>query len=340
MSKQTTHSSLSSRLLSKVKSFFSIRESAVFAVLLLAYVIMWAISPPFRTLNNHITILKQMTVVAVLAFGLTVVYISGGFDLSQAGIATLVGMLSGWAVSIWHWPSWLAIVFGLLLGALCGMFNALLIMRLRIEPAVVTLASSSIFMGIMYFWTKGLTISNLPRAYNWLGAASFGPVPVAVVVMFVLAVVLQWMLSRTVFGRHIFLLGNSKEAARLAGVQVERTLFGIYTIGGFVSGLAGIILSGRISASVTNMAAGMLTPTVAAVIIGGTWLSGGVGSMAGTLMGSAIMAILRNAIVVLQVDIYLQEGVVGVVTVLAVLMDLFRRKRLTLQMFLPKKRQA
>ncbi len=340
MSEQKTDPSVTASLLSKLKSLFGFRESAVLAVLLLAYVIMWGVSPAFRTLNNHITILKQMTVVAIMAFGLTVVYISGGFDLSQAGIATLAGMLSGWAVAMWHWPSWLAVLFGILLGGLCGMFNALLIMRLRIEPAVVTLATSSIYMGIMYFWTKGLTISNLPAGYNWLGSASLGPVPVAVVVMFVLAGMLQWMLSRTVFGRHVFLLGNSKEAARLAGVRVERTLFGIYTIGGFVSGLAGIILSGRISASVTNMAAGLLTPTVAATIIGGTWLSGGVGSMAGTLMGSAIMAILRNAIVVLQVDIYLQEGVVGVITVLAVLMDLFRRKRLTLQMFLPKRRQA
>jgi ribose transport system permease protein len=293
---------------------------------------MWIVSPTFRLPFNQISILRQMTIVAVLAIGQTLAIVSGAFDLSQGAIAAMVGMLAGTAIKSWGWPPLAGVAFGLAMGVASGFFNALIITGLRFEPVVATLASSSIFAGMMYGITKGLSVVDLPPAFTWLGSGDLGPLPVAVIVMFLLYLVMHFVLTNSVLGRHIFLVGSNKEAARLAGISVERTQFTIFIISGFLSGLAGIMLVGRISAALPSMAVNLMMPTVAAAIVGGTWLSGGVGSMAGTLMGAAIMAIIRNAVVVLKVDIYLQDFVIGVATLLAVVMDLFRRGALSLDL--------
>ncbi len=321
------------------RRFLGIRESAVFLVLAVMYVVMWFVSPVFRARFNQVSILSQMAVFAVLAIGQTMVIVSGGFDLSQGPIAALAGMLSALSIKSWGWSPLVGIGFGLLIGLLCGIFNGVIITRLQFEPVVATLAASSIYSGIMYSMTKGNTVVDLPAQFTWLGSGDLGPLPAGVVLMFVLYALMQFVLTTSEFGRHVFLIGSNKEAARLAGINVERTQFGIFLTSALVASLGGIMLAGRISAAQPQMGANLMLPTVAAAIVGGTWLTGGVGSMFGTLMGAAIMAVLKNAIVVLRVNIYLQEFVVGLVVVAAVLIDQIRRGNLSLN-FLRRKAKA
>ncbi len=328
------------KLRGAIVRFFAARESIIFVMLLLSYGFVWLISPIFRTADNHATILRQVSQVAILSIGQTMVILSGGIDLSQGPVAALVAMVCGWAIRYWGFSPVVAIGMGLLLGILCGALNAAIVTRLRFEPAVATLTSSSLFMGVMYFLTKGVTVRSLPAAFNWLGGADIGLIPVSAVVMLILYVVMHFVLTQTRFGRHIFIIGCNKEGARLAGIDVERIQVGVYMFSGFFAALTGIMLAGRMTAAVAILGSGLMLPTIAAAVIGGTSLSGGAGSMAGTLMGTIIMAILRNAIVVLHFNIYWQDGVAGIVTVIAVLIDQLRQGTLSLENLLPRRGQV
>jgi ribose transport system permease protein len=329
-----------SKLRGAVGRFFAVRESVIFVTLLFSYGLVWFLSPIFRTMDNHVTILRQISQIAVLSIGQTMVILSGGIDLSQGPVAALVGMLCGWSIRYWGFSPGLAIALGLLAGVACGALNAAIVTRLRFEPAVATLASSSLITGVMYYLTKGRTVYGLPAAFNWLGGADIGLVPVSFIAMVVLYLIMHFVLTQTRFGRHIHIIGCNKDAARLAGIDVERIQVGVYMFSSFFAALTGIMLTGRTTTAVTTMGSGLMLPTIAAAVIGGTSLAGGVGSMAGTLMGTSIMAILRNAIVVLHLNIYWQDGVAGIVTVIAVVIDQLRQGTLSLESLLPRKRHV
>ena len=322
-------------LAARLKRLFAFRESGIVLALVVLVVALSIISPAFRNPYNLMTIVKQISVIAIVAMGQTLVIISGGFDLSQGSIAGLAAIASAIAASRWGWPAVVSILFGVGLGAGCGFVNGLLITRLRLHPVVVTLATSSIFMGLNFILTEGTPVTGVPESFLWIGKGNLVigaiRIPIPIVAMVLTALVVHYVLTRFVFGRRIFIIGSNKEAARLAGVNPERILLGIFTLSGLLAGLGGVIMVGRVGSGLPLIGADMLLPVVAAAVIGGTLLSGGVGSMAGTVTGAAIMGVLRNSLVVLRFNIFYQDVVLGLAVLLAVVIDQIRRGGLRLK---------
>lgn len=322
----------------ELRRLLAFRESGVFIALLTFFLLMMIISPSFRTEYNILAILKQISVTTIVATGQTLVIISGAFDLSQGSVAGLAAMCAALAIKVFGLPPIAGIFFGLALGALCGLTNGLLMARFRLHPIVLTLATAAIFQGLMYFITLGNPVIGLPSAYLWLGQGTLGFLPAPVLVMFVVVLVMHIMLTRTVFGRRVLMIGGNAEASRLAGVHVDRVRIFIFMISGTLAALGGIVVTGRVGNALPTIGQDLLFPVVTAAILGGTLLSGGVGSMAGTFMGAGVAGIVKNAMVLLQFNIYLQDVAQGALVLIALLIDQFRRGELSWSKILGKDR--
>ncbi len=311
------------------RSFLRASESGVFLAMAVFFIVMAIISPAFRTPYNISVILKQISVASILGMGQTLVIISGAFDLSQGSIAGLGSMVAAIAAKHWGVDPILAICLGLLVGVLCGYLNGVLAARLRLHPFVMTLATATAFMGMSFFVSRGDPVTGLQEKFLWLGKGNLGFLPAPVLVMVIVTVVMQVILTKTLFGRRVLMIGGNIDVAYAHGLNINRIRIIIYTISGFLAALGGIVAVGRTGASIPSIGQDLLFPVVTATIIGGTLLSGGVGSMFGTLIGASIMGIVRNSLAILQVNIFLQDVVQGLLVVAALIIDQFRRGQLT-----------
>jgi ribose/xylose/arabinose/galactoside ABC-type transport system permease subunit len=317
------------RLPEQIRLIASYRESGVLLAFLVIFGVMMIVSPTFRQPYNLETIFLQMSVVAIMAMGQTLVIISGAFDLSQGPVAGLVAMMTGLAWSSHGAPVWLAILAGLAVGLGCGIANGILAARFKLHPIVMTLATSTIFTGLIYFFTQGIPVIGLPNGLLELGAGNVRGVPTPVIVMVLVTLVMHIMLTRTLFGLRVRQMGGNLEAARLTGVNIQRTWVGVFAISGLLAALGGLVELGRVGNAIPSIGQTLLFPIISSAIIGGTLLSGGAGSMIGTLIGAATLTVINNALVVLQVNIYLQSVVQGALVVAALVLDQFRRGQLS-----------
>lgn len=323
------HVSAIVRMRGAIRELLGYRESGVFAALLILFAVMYIVSPTFRQPYNLQTILDQMAVTAIVGTGQTIVIISGAFDLSQGPMAGLAAMTTALVWQKFGLPPLLDIAVGLSVGLLGGAANGVLAARLRLHPIVMTLATASVFTGLLLFITRGNSIIGLPTEILALGADEIMGVSVSVLLMFVVVAAMHLMLTRTLFGHRVRQIGGNLEGARLSGVNVDRTRIGVFMISGLLAALGGIITIGRAGDADPNIGQNLIFPVITATIIGGTLLSGGVGSMIGTLMGAAVLVIIVDALVVLEIDIYLQNVVQGLLILTALLVDQFRRGQLT-----------
>ncbi|MCL4488851.1 MAG: ABC transporter permease [Chloroflexi bacterium] len=330
--------SLGVKIETGLKRALAFRESGVLIALLFFFTAMWVVSPTFRTPFNLTTILKQISVTAIMAMGQTLVVIAGAFDLSQAPVAGLAAMSSALAWKNFGLDPALAICVGLAVGTLCGFVNGLLAARFRLHPIVMTLATSTVFSGFNYFITRGETIVGLPEGLTWLGQGDISGISVPILVMLIISLLMHLMLTRTLFGLRILMIGGNLKATTDIGIDVAQLRVGVFTISGFLAGLGGIVLLGRVGNAIPQIGQSMLFPVVTATILGGTLLTGGVGSMAGTLIGAAIMGIVNNALAILQFSVYLQDMSQGALVVMALLVDQFRRGELTWKMIVGRDR--
>lgn len=321
-----------------VQSLFSASESGVFLAMSVFFIVMAVISPAFRTPYNITVIFKQIAVASILGMGQTLVIISGAFDLSQGSIAGLGSMIAAIAWQRWGIDPILAIGLGLLVGVACGSFNGILAARLRLHPFVMTLATSTIFMGLSFYASRGDPVTGLPESFLWLGKGTIGILPAPVLVMLIVTFTMQILLTKTLFGRRVLMIGGDVDVAYALGLDINRLRIIIYTISGFLAALGGIVAVGRTGASIPSIGQDLLFPVVTATIIGGTLLSGGVGSMFGTLIGATIMGIVRNSLAILQINIFLQDVVQGLLVVAALIIDQFRRGQLTWKIIIGKDR--
>ena len=322
----------------RIRELMAHRESGVFLALVIFFVLMYTVSPIFRSPFNLTTILRQISVTSILAMGQTLVIVSGAFDLSQESIAGLAAMVTARLWKVYGFAPHFAIAGGLIVGVICGFLNGILAARFRLHPIVMTLATGAVFLGVNFYITRGESIVGLPDGLTFLGQGRIFRVPALVILMFVVAILMHFMLTRTLFGLRVRMIGGNLKASQDVGMNVERIRIGIFTLSGFLSALGGIVLLGRVGNAVPQIGQGLLFPVVTAAIVGGTLLTGGVGSMAGTLIGAAIMGITRNALVVLQLSIYLQDIVQGALVVVALLIDQFRRGELTWRIILGRDR--
>ncbi len=290
-----------------------------------------AISPYFLSLPNIINIAQTLAIVGVVAAGETLVIIHGGFDLSVGATAALSGVVIGILYTNKVLPIWPATAVGLASGVVVGLANGLINTRLRINPIITTLGTLSIARGLAFVISSGQTnLLNIP-SFRFIGVGSIGGVPVPLVIMLVVYAIIFVVMGYTGFGRNVYAVGGSADAARLSGIAVDNVRLWVYTAGGVLAGLGGVILAAQLGASFPKAAAGLELTAIAAVILGGASLAGGKGTILGTLLGVLILRILDNGLIIANVSSYYQEVARGLVLLLAVGFDQVRTNRLARQ---------
>lgn len=299
--------------------FFS-KYGIYFAFVVLAGVLA-ATSPPFRTLSNIENILQQISVNGIMAIGMTLVIVTAGIDLSVGSVLALSAVV---ATSFAH-PGEHAFVvpvaLGILTGLLCGIVNGVLIAKKRLAPFIVTLGMMTVARGLALVYTSGRPVINLSDSYDEIGGGSIGPIPFPALIFFGVVLLGVFILHFTRFGRYVYAVGGNELAAKVSGVNTDRVLIGVYALAGALAGVAGIILSSRIMSGPPATGQGSELDAIAAVVIGGTSLSGGIGSIANTIVGVLIIGVMNNGLDLLNVPSYWQQVVKGLIIVLAVLLD-------------------
>ncbi|MBG6224974.1 ribose transport system permease protein [Arthrobacter sp. CAN_A2] len=281
-------------------------------------------TPDFLTGPNLLNIGIQASVIAVLAFGLTFVIVAGGIDLSVGSVAALSAMGSAYMFSTADLPGWLALIGGLLFGTLAGAVSGFAVAFGRLPSFIATLAMLSVARGLTLVLSDGRPIATAP-AVSFLGG-NIGPLPMPIVVLVIAGAVAALILNYTVMGRYMYAVGGNTEAARLSGIPVRRVLVTVFALSGLFAALAGLLLSGRLDSAQPQAAAGYELDAIAAVVIGGASLAGGVGRISGTLIGALVLVVIRNGLNLLNVSSFWQQVVIGVVIALAVGIDSLRRK--------------
>jgi len=296
------------------------RQLSTLAGLVVLCVLLWILTPFFLTRSNLLNVMEQTALNAIVAVGMTFVIVSGGIDLSVGSIVALSGVVLASALQA-NWPVSAAIAVGLLVGALTGLLNGLLITRGRLPPFIATLGLMSVARGAALVYTEGRPISGFGAGYRWLATGRVLDVPMPVILTALVYAAAWFVLTRTRFGRYVYAIGGNEEATRLSGVAVRFHKTMVYVLSGFMSALAAVLLTARLNSA--QPIAGMMyeLDAIAATVIGGTSLLGGEGSLGGTLIGALIMGVLKNGLNLLGVSSFLQQIVIGVVIIGAVVID-------------------
>lgn len=300
--------------------------------ILLSLIILCAIisvlSPRFLTVDNLRNVTSQATVSAIVSIGLFLAILTGGIDLSVGSILALSIMMMGiFQVKMGINP-FLSMLLCLAVGSLMGLINGLLLTKLKLpHPFISTMGTQKIARGLSLAVTAAAPISGFAVPVQFLGSRSIGPIPASALLVMVLYVIMFLFLTHTATGRYIYAVGGNVEASRLSGINVDRVLCIVYTISGFMAALAGIVLVGRVNAAYPLAGQDYETDAIAAVIIGGSSFSGGVGKIYNTVIGVLIIAVLRNGLNLLNVDSAWQTVAIGVVIILAVYLDVIRQKK-------------
>ncbi|ATL31297.1 substrate-binding domain-containing protein [Streptomyces formicae] len=300
-------------------------DNGALSALIVLVVAMSLLSGDFLTTQNLLNVGVQAAVTAILAFGVTFVIVSAGIDLSVGSVAALSATVLAWSATSQGVPVWLAVILAVATGIACGFVNGLLVSYGKLPPFIATLAMLSVARGLSLVISQGSPIA-FPDSVSHLGDTVGGWLPVPVIVMVAMGLVTAVVLGRTFIGRSMYAIGGNEEAARLSGLRVKRQKLVIYGLSGLFAAVAGIVLASRLVSAQPQAAQGYELDAIAAVVIGGASLAGGVGKASGTLIGALILAVLRNGLNLLSVSAFWQQVVIGVVIALAVLLDTLRRK--------------
>ncbi len=314
----------------------AVQRVLAFGALIVLFVIFSALKPEsFLQFDNLVGILLATAVNGVLALGVTFVIITGGIDLSVGTVMTLSAVMTGVFITFWGFPVPIGIIAGILTGTLMGLLNGVVIARMKVPPFIATLGMLNIARGLalvisglkpIYFndtpifnqIAMGSALGNIVPAFS---------VPNVVLVLFIAAIIASLILTKTVLGRYTFALGSNEEATRLSGVNVNFWKIAIYALGGTFSGLAGVMIAARLNSAQPSLGLGYELDAIAAAVIGGTSLSGGEGSILGTIIGAFIISTLTNGLRILSVPQEWQTVITGAIVILAVYLDILRRRR-------------
>jgi inositol transport system permease protein len=311
-------------------------------IFLLVLMVGFAIGQPrFLTAFNLFNVARQVSVYGLLAIGMTFVILTAGIDLSIGSLLAFAGLVAaavakgglsnrftvgaGEDALGYGWP--LALLAALAVGMLGGALQGFAITRLKVPPFVVTLGGMSVFRGAALLFAGGGPISGFNPDFVWWGQGKIGPVPVPVIIFIGFAVLAHIVLRYMRYGRRVYAVGGNLEAARLSGLDVRKIITSVYVIMGFFAGLGAFVLSGRLNSAEAVAGTGYELTVIASVVIGGTSLFGGVGTIFGTVIGTALIGVLLNGLVLLNVSSYIQQIIIGVIIVLAVAFDTFAKSR-------------
>jgi len=309
-----------------------IRQLLPFASLMLIIVILSILSPrEFLTPENFFNVFRRSSVNGIIAVGATAIIISGGIDLSVGSMLALAGMLGAWTMqkiggdTLTVHAMILGTFVGIVTGTFCGLANGLLITRLKLPPFIVTLGTMSAFRGIAYVMNDGQPY-NVPT-YSYLGNGEAAGISISVIIAAGIMALASLVLRYTSLGRYTYAIGSNREAAFHAGVKVDRNLTAIYTLGGLLVGVAAMIATSRTISAQPTAGLGLELDIIAAVVIGGASLSGGRGTIIGTVVGTLLIGFLRNGCTLLRISTNVQLIVIGAIIIIAVAVDQMARNR-------------
>ncbi len=299
------------------------RQLSVYrSVLILLVICIFAaiLSPSFLMVANLFNVFKQITVAAIVACGMTFVILTGGIDLSVGSMLGFSGVLASGILEATGNVT-LAVVVGISVGTICGAINGVFVSFWEIPPFISTLGMMTLLRGCILIYTKGSPISVKSDAYKYFGKGSLIGIPVPVVILILVFLIAHYLLTQTSYGRSIYALGGNREAARLSGISVKISEWVAYTFSGLMCGIAGVILTARLGSAQSTSGTGIEMDAIAAVILGGTSLSGGVGFVLPTVVGAMIMGIIDNILTLMNVNPHATNIVKGIVILIAVLVD-------------------
>jgi ribose transport system permease protein len=306
----------------------AVSQVAAAGALIVVFAGLTVASDRFLTADNLFNIGQQTTVTAIIAIGMTLVIVTGGIDLSVGAVAALAGV-GGTLLMARQGLAWpVATAAGCVIGALAGLVNGLLVTRARMAPFLATLGMMSVARGLVFIASGAVAVFGLPNDFRLLGQGQIGVVPIPVIVLAVTALAGHLVLTRTRLGRYSYAIGSNAEAARLSGIPTRTYLTTVYVICGALAGFGGMIAASRVYSGQPNFGIALELDVIAAAVIGGASLAGGQGTIPGTLIGAFLLALIRNGSVLLDINIFYQNVIIGVIIWAAVWWDLYRRRRL------------
>ncbi|MCL4251156.1 MAG: ABC transporter permease [Anaerolineae bacterium] len=300
-------------------------ETGLLIILIGFGIILSILSPYFLTVGNFVNVIITMTSTGIVAVGMTFVMLSGGIDLSVGSTMALAATIAA-TYSKSGSPAVVVILIAVGIGIIIGLINGIAITKLRVPPLITTLAMLSVARGLELIYGRAVTVTGLGSDINFLGRGTIGPIPVPIVLLFGLYVIASIVLSRTSFGRKIYAVGGNERAAQIVGIKVNQIKISVYVISAVLSAFGGLILVARLGSAPTIIGTGLELDVIAAVVIGGTSLSGGKGGVWGTLLGVAILGLIQNTLNLLNVSPYYTQLVQGLVIFVAVAIDMNRRR--------------
>ena len=307
--------------MNRINSKEIIKKISTFLILAFVFLFFTIATDNFFAVKNLINILRQVSILGILTAGMTFVIISGGMDLSVGSQLGLTGVLCAMLISEFGVNDIVSVILAVLVATAFGVITGLLIVSLNVSAIVITLGMQTVIRGFAYIFSGGIPIYDIPEELVFIGQGYIGPIPVPVIIMLVIVVIMGFVLHKTYFGRYVYAIGGNVEAARLAGVQVNKILVALYALSGFLAGIAGIILMGRVSSGAPTSGTGTEMEVITAVIIGGVSINGGKGTMVGAFFGALIIGILSNGLTIMNVGQYYQDVITGLVLILAVAFD-------------------
>lgn len=297
------------------------RKYGVFVSFLLIFIVLSLVAPGFLTVQNLTTVLRQISINGILAIGITFVIITGGIDLSLGSTVALAGVVAALFAKQGEGILLMSLLSGIITGVLAGVVNGLVVTKGKVAPFIVTLGMMTILRGLALVVSNGRPVSDLSDAFNFIGGGSFLGIPLPILIFLAVILVSYVLLERTVMGRYIYATGGNEKAAYASGVNTDKVKMFVYVICGAFAGLAGIVLASRINTGQPNAGISFELDAIAAVVIGGANLSGGIGKVTGTVLGVLIIGIINNGLDLLNVTSYYQQIIKGVIIIGAVLID-------------------
>jgi ribose transport system permease protein len=306
-----------------------ISQAAALGALIVIVIVLSILSPHFLSYTNLSEVVVEAAVTAIIAVGMTLVIVTAGIDLSVGSVAALSGVLGAMLMVDAHIPWPLATLIAVAIGGCAGLLNGALVSWVKLAPFIATLGMMGVARGFTFVSTGAVAVYGLPPEFNELGQGFAGPVPVPALCLVGVIIIFSLIFNRTKLGRYAYAIGSNQEASRLMGIPVNRYLVLVYVLQGVLAGFGGMIATSRVSSGQPNFGTGLELDAIAAAVIGGASLFGGQGTVSGAIIGSFLIQLIRNGSVLLDVNIYLQDVIIGIVVWIAVAWDYFRRRQIT-----------
>lgn len=315
---------VTAQLLRKVKKL-SIKKYGMMIGFLIISVVISIVTPNFLSARNILNILRQSSIVGVMAIGTTFVIIGGGFDICVGSLLALTAAMTLDLQRFMPWPLVVVLVLGV--GAVVGIINGVLTAKVHIVAIITTLGMMTILRGLTYLYTRGYPIMGSAESFKFIGSGYLGPIPFPIIIFIVMVIFWQYILRKTKLGRYSCAVGGNKEAARLSGVPVDFYHIMTFVIGGLMAALAGIIYASRLFSATPLAGQGYELDAIASTVIGGTSISGGEGSVVGTLVGILLLNVVSNMFNLLGIQVYIQYLIKGIIILTVVGFDSYSRSK-------------